>query len=268
MANETPPPIPGSAPAKKGLSPVAWIAIGCGGLLVLCCIVFLVLGVLAFYKGREMVVEATGAESFKEFVEDFENDPAKTAAEMIVRANPELELISSNDDGTITFENTRTGEQATLDFQDIAEGRFSMTTDGGEYSIDAADGGEGGVTFKGPEGETRFGGSADLSDVPDWVPLYPGAEEVQSSFHNTSAAGVSGAVSGKTQDHAQEVLDHFKKTLEDQGYTIGSQSMTSTPGGAYAGISGKLDDARSVNVGIIEQQGETVITINYNMKKE
>ncbi len=269
MTNGAPPPVPGSAPAAKGLSPWAWIAIGCGGLIVVGFVVFLALGLFVFNKGKEMVEEATGNESLSDFVEDMKANPARTAAETMIRMNPDLELVSTDEDaGTITFTNSKTGEEATLDFEDIAEGRFSVTTGEGDFSIETSDGGEGGVTFKGPEGETRFGASADLSAVPDWVPRYPGATDTQSTLHSTTADGVMGAFTGKSPDDAQTVVDHFKQLFEDRGHTIGAESMTRTGDGAFGGINGDLGDGRSVNVMVIESAGESQVTINYNQKKQ
>ena len=269
MTNGAPPPVPGSAPAKKGMSPWAWVAIGCGGIVVVGFIVFLALGMFVFNKTKEVVDEATGGKSLSEIAQEFQDNPAKAAAETAIRVNPDLELVSTDDEaGTITFTNTKTGEEATLNFEDIAEGRFSMTTGEGEYKIDATDGGEGGgITFSGPEGETRIGGSTNLSDVPDWVPSYPGLTEAQSSLHSTTAEGVMGAFTGKSSDDAQAVVDHFKQLFEDRGYTVGSESMTKTGDGAFGAISGELDDGRTINVVVIENNEGTSVTVNYNQTK-
>ncbi len=271
MTNGAPPPVPGSEPAKQGMSPWAWVAIGCGGILVVGFVVFLALGLFVFKKTQEVVEEATGGESLSEFVESMKENPTKTAAETVIRINPELELVSTDDEaGTITFTNTRTGEEATLNFEDIAEGRFSMTTDEGEFRVDASDAAEGGgVTFSGPDSqESRFGASADLSDVPDWVPSYPGATDVTSTMHTSSANGVMGAFTGKSTDGAQKVLDHFKQLFENEGYEVGTESMTRTGDGAFGAINGDLEDGRSVNVVIIESGDGTQVTINYNQKKQ
>ena len=269
MSNGGPPPVPGSTPAKQGMSPWAWVAIGCGGIVVLGFVVFMALGFFVFKKTKEVVQEATGTESISDFVQGMKENPAKTAAETMIRVNPELELVSTDDEaGTITFTNSKTGEEATLNFEDIAEGRFSMSTSEGEYSIDASDDGEGGVTFSGPEGEARFGASADLSDVPDWVPAYPGGTDVSSTMHTSSADAVMGAFTAKTTDDAQKVVDHFKQWFEDQGYTIGTESMTRTGEDTIGGITGEDGDGRSVNVMIIESKGESQVAINYNQKKQ
>lgn len=252
---------------KKGLSTVAWIAIGCGGLIVLVIIGVFGLGFFAVQKGKEMVTEATGSESFEDFVQDLQENPAKTTAQTMVRLNPDLELVSTDDDaGTITIYNKKTGEEATLNFEDIAEGRFSMETDEGEYRVDATGEGEGGVTFTGPDGQqTRFGSSVDLDDVPEWVPLYPDASEAQSLYSTVSAEGVAGSVSAKTDASPQEVLDHYKGLFERKGWEIKSQSMTTSGDGAFAAIVGELD-GRTVNVSIVGQGDECQVTINYNGK--
>ena len=247
-----------------------------GGIVAVGFIGLLVLGVFLFRQGREVVREVTGAESFSEFVEDLKDDPARAAAETMIRMNPELDLIRTDESaGTVTVRNNKTGEEATLNFADIAEGRFSMTTSEGEYSIDAADavaeaaaGGEGGVTFKGPEGETRFGATASLGDVPDWVPVYPGGSDTQSAYQTTTGGGLSGAVSSKTADSVQMVVDHYKKVFEDTGYAIGAQSMTQAGDGAVGSISGELaEEERSLNVAVIKQGDETQIILNYTGKR-
>ena len=271
MSNGAPPPVPGSAPAeKKGLSTFAWIAIGCGGILVVGVIAMLALGFFAVQKGKEMVEDATGSGSFEEFVQEMQDNPAKAAAEVAVRMNPDLELVSTDDEaGTITFTNTRTGEQATLNFEDIAEGRFSMETSEGEYSIDATDGGEGGVTFSGPEGETRLGGNVDPDAVPDWAPAYPGATDTQSTLHSSTAEATMGAFTAKTTDTPQQVFDHFKQWFSENGFEVTSESMTTTGNGSFGSISGEMaDQGRTVNIVILESEGETNVTTNYNLKKQ
>lgn len=270
MTTDTPPPAPQPTSDKKGLSGWAWVAIGCGGLIALAFVVFVGLSMFVFQKGKELAKEATGVESLDELVDELQENPAKTYAEMAVRMNPDLEVISTDDRaGTITFKNLQTDEIATLNFKEIAEGRISMVTDEGEYSVSAGEGGEGGVTLSGPEGETRIGASASLDDVPDWVPLYPGGEETLGTFSSRGEQGVSGVVSMQAAGSAQEILDHYKEWFEENDWEIGTQSMTSSGDGAYAGITGELaDKGLSLNVSIVEQGGALQITINYNAENE
>ncbi|MGI9610870.1 MAG: hypothetical protein ACR2NL_11325 [Acidimicrobiia bacterium] len=273
MSNGTP-PVPGAAPQKKkGLPALAWVAIGCGGLMVVGIVLFFLLGAFVFSKGKEVLEDATGSGSISDFVEDMQENPTRTAAETMIRLNPELDILSTDESaGTITFRNSRTGEEATLNFEDIAEGRFSMTTDEGDFTVNASEAEEGGgVVFTGPQGETRFGASADLSDVPDWVPGYPGSEDLQGTMQSTSAEGLMGAFSAKTTDDAQTVVDYFKKLFEERGYKIGAESMTRTGEGAFGAVNGEsVEDGRMVNVVVIENvnDGETVVTVNYTSKTD
>ena len=232
-----------------------------------------------------------------------------TAAQSIIRDNPELDLVETDEEaGTITVRNNKTGEIATLNFEDIAEGKFSVTTDEGEFSVDAGvDGEEGSVTIKGPEGETRIeatsgdvevsmtdlatqgsevsdgeegsvtkkglegetriGASANLEDVPpDWVPRdYPGATDVQSTLVTTDDR-VAGGITFKTDDTAKEVVGHYKKHFEDEGYSITAETSSATAQGGFASIMGELS-GRTVAVGAVEQGGSTQVTINYNAKQ-
>ena len=278
MPDSTPPPIPGAptpGPAKKGLSPLAWIAIGCGGIILVGAIAVIGLGIFAFRAGQEVVEEATGGRGIGGLVEDFQDNPARVGAETMIRVNPELDLIETDAAaGTITFRNNRTGEEATLNFADIEEGRFSMTTDEGQLSIDASDENAGAVTFSGPEGEVRFGVGAGLDDVPDWVPVYPGASEHQGSYQATAGDGVTGAVTSTTTDSAQAVVGYYTQLFEDAGYSILAESLTRTPDGAFGAVSAELAaEGRTINVGVIEQMpaggqvAETQIVVNYNTQQ-
>ena len=102
-------------------------------------IAMLGLGVSIFNWGRGALEDATGEWSLSDIVKSLEDSPARTMAETVIRMNPELELISTDDDaGTITFRSNETREEAILNFEDIAQGRFTMTTSEGEVSLDAS----------------------------------------------------------------------------------------------------------------------------------
>ncbi len=266
-AGTTPPPLPESGAAKKGLSPLAWIGLGIGAFVAVGFAGCLALGVFMYRTGQEAVREATGSEGLSDFVEGLQDDPARTAAEAMIRLNPDLDLISTDDTaGTITFRDNRTDEEATLNFADIAEGRFSMTTAEGDVSIDASESAAGAasVTFRGPDGEMRFGGSPNLADVPDWLPVYPGGTDAQSAFQTTSGDTLSGAVASKTTDPARTVVAYYKGVLEDAGYVISAESLTQAGTGAIGAVSGEHDaEGRSITVAAMEQPGETQVMVTY-----
>ncbi len=108
------PPAASPAPVvvKKGLPPLAWVGIGCGGLILIGIILMLVAGVFISKKAKELGV-------------DFSKNPEKAAAELIVSMTPDLEKVSSDDvAGTITIR-MKDGIEKTLTYKDIQEGKFA-----------------------------------------------------------------------------------------------------------------------------------------------
>lgn len=242
---------------KKGLSPLAWVGIGCGVLALLSIIVI-------------VVVFGFVATKVSEVASDFNDNPAQAAAELAVRLNPELELIESDEEaGTITFENTKTGEEFTLNFEDIAEGRFTATTEEGNVVVDVTgDEEEGTVTVRTNEGVARFGAGTSLEDVPEWVPLYPDGEEAQGAYTTVTAEGVSGTVTVKTKEETQKVLDYYKALLEEEGYNVTLQTMNFGDEETQGMVIGQHEDGRTVNVVVARAEESTQVAIQYTGKKE
>ncbi len=154
------PPNTHTAPEKKGIPLVAWMGIGCGGLLILA----IVGGVVAFMK-------------IKEKFDDFTRNPEKAAAELVVSMNPNLKMISQDkQNGKMTIR-TSNGEEMTLSYKDIAAGRITVT--------DA-------------NGNTTNIGSTDLSSVPAWVPLPADLTNAVSLFHKEGGGKVEGQIAGQS----------------------------------------------------------------------
>jgi hypothetical protein len=236
---------------KKGLSPLAWIAIGCAGLVVI--------GILAVTVGGVFV-----ARKAKDVIEDFEKNPAKAAAQAVVRFNPELEMVESDDEaGTMTVRNTRTGEVATLDFNEIAEGRFSWETAEGKVQLDVTDEEGGGLRMTTPEGEARIGGGAG-AQVPDWVPRYPDTE-IKGAYSSRSGEEESGAFSFETTDSPSEVLDSLQERLEDEGYEVTRQTYEAAGQEPQGSLSAERADAqRTITVVATRQGSTTTAAVTYS----
>ncbi len=118
MNGTVPPPPPGAeAPKKKGLSPLAWFAIGCGALIVL-------------GLGSCFVMTAIVANKAKNFVSDLEKNPDAAvikAAELALQAQSgargrELRMPKA---GTITVREKATGKEVTFDLEDIKAGKLT-----------------------------------------------------------------------------------------------------------------------------------------------
>ena len=224
-----------------------------GGCLVLVLLVLLLMGGCTWFL----------ADKAKDMAADFEANPAKAAAEMAVRVNPDLELVSSDEEaGTMTVLQKSTGKEVTLDFDEIAEGRFSFETDEGKSSISFDPEGEGGITMEGPDGTTTFGATAG-DDLPAWIAVYPGASEPQGAFSSTTGDQRAGAVSFSTGDPVARVLEFYERSLKAAGLEVSKTTFTAqgSDGGMLNGTS--KDPQRSVTVMVNDEDGETAIAVNY-----
>jgi hypothetical protein len=77
-----------------------------------------------------------------EYARKAEKNPAKAAAELFVRVNPEVELVSTDEQaGTMTIRIKETGKLATVTYADLAQGRFSVTSDDGNFESKPTRGG-------------------------------------------------------------------------------------------------------------------------------
>ncbi len=247
---QTPPPPPPAQPAKKKVSPWVWVL---GGCLVLVVLVLLLMGGCTWFL----------ADKAKDMAAEFEANPARAAAEMAVRLNPDLELVSSDEEaGTMTVLQKSTGEEVTLNFQDIAEGKFSFETDEGTSSISFDPEGEGGVTVEGPDGTTSYGAKAG-DELPSWIAVYPGASEPQGAYSSTSGDQRSGAVSFRTGDPVARVLEFYERSLKAAGLEVSKTTFTAQ-GSAGGMLNGNSEEpTRSVTVMVNDEDGETAIAVNY-----
>jgi hypothetical protein len=212
------PPPPVQPPAKKKFSPLAWILVGC--------FVILLLGALATFTCTAFV-----AKKVKDVAEDMSENPAMAAAEMIVRVNPDLELVEKDEeDQTLTIRNKKTGETVTFDLEDVAEGRLKWETDGQEVVIDAqASGEEGGlitVTDESGEEKTLRIGSGSADKVPSWVPIFPGVD-AETAFLMTGGDSVQGTLSFETPESPEAVAEYYRDSLEQLGFEVETSSFSS-----------------------------------------
>lgn len=254
----TPPPPPGAPPAKKkGLPVLAWVAIGCVGLLIVTGIVITAAGYWAVGKVKDQVG-------------DFEKNPEMAAAKLIVAANPELELISSDDEAqTLTVRNKKSGEEVTLSLADLRQGKISFSQDGKESAIAFGTQGEdaGTMTVTGEGGETTFrAGAGSAVELPSWVPVYPGSDPA-GTYSTTSGGQTTGAYSLTTSDSVKEVLDFYAGELEPMGAKL--ERSTYSAGGNEGGIlsGGTTDGTRKVNLVVNRSGAETGVNLTYTEKE-
>lgn len=208
---------------------IAWVGIGCGGLLILA----IIAGAIIFSK-------------VKGKFDEFARNPEKAAAEMVVSLNPELEMVSQDEEAGEMTIRTKDGEEKTLSYQDIAEGRITVT--------DA-------------EGNVTRMGSADLSQVPEWVPRAPDLTDAVSTFHSESGGKVIGQFSGKSPMGGEDL----KKFHEDAASALGMGSSSSNSMNANGTAVTTLNfsgGGRSLTVVITEKPGQSAqVNTNYSQEK-
>lgn len=235
------------AQGRKGLPVLAWIAIGCGGIAVLAGIAFTVLGWFAVNK-------------MKDAASDFENNPTRAAAELVVRMNPDLEMVESDDDaGTITVREKSSGKVITVNYEDVEKGQISFESEEGRVEITGPpEGGEGGMTITTDEGETRIGGGGE---IPGWVPAHPATTARQSLLRSTGPNGETGQASFSVDAGADAVTAFYKTKLEEDGYTV-TVTTYSSDEGSVSIVNGQKDGG-SIVASVTDRQGRAEVAVQY-----
>jgi hypothetical protein len=259
MASSTPPmapppaqPAAGAPAPKKGTSPLVWILAGCGGLIVIVGIIFAGLTYWGYHKA-------------KGYVESAKKNPAVAAAKLAVAFNPDLEIVSEDDEaGTLTIRNKKTGEEITMNAEDIKQGRLKFKNEKGEEVTFEGSGKEGkeGFKVKTKKGTMTFG-HAEGEAPPPWVPTYPGAKIMASSKEKTDE-GLKGTYSFQTADSTGDVLKHYESELKRGGFEVERTDM-----GGIGNLSAKrAGGERKVNITAIPLDKLTQVTVAYDATGE
>ena len=233
---------------KKGLSPWAWVAIGCGGLILVFAIMVSLSGVFLAKKAAD-------------FVEDVQENP-EAAAEMLIKMNPNLELVESDREaGTITIREKDSGEVITVDYDDIEKGKLSFETDEGEMTIGVSGDPEEGIFTVTQEGEEKMRiGTSDMDDLPAWVPVYPGAEAT-GAYAASTPVGVGGSFQLATPDAVEDVMAFYVEKLEGDGWGV-QKTEFSGPDGKGGQLMGS-HEGRTVMVILTSGEDGTEAIVNY-----
>lgn len=250
--NPPPPPVP-PAPGQKKMSTLAKVGIGCAVVAVLFAIV---IGALV----------ATGVSFLKRKAEN----PTLAAAELMVRANPELEVVDSDTDaGTLTIKNTKTGEVVTMNAKDIEDGKITFTTKDGTTTFDGSQSGDGGsmtVTNEKGEEATFTAGQGAPKDVPSWIPTYSGAT-IEGSYDATTAEGRSAMFTVTTTDAIDQVAEFYESQLKGSGFKVEKSSYEANGQKTVILAATGSDEKRSATVTVTTNEGKTQALVNFNEKK-
>jgi hypothetical protein len=250
-----PPPVHGGAPQKKGLSPWAWVGIGCLGVLVIGGIISAI--VVMFIAGK--VRDVAG---------EMQDDPIAAMSRVIAGANPEIELVEADKESrTVTFRNTETGEEMTFDYDDIEDGRISFSSGDEtavvEFDADENREGSGSLTITTDEGRATFGAGASADDVPAWVPRYPGTSP-EGTYSTETPQNRAGAFHFETSASIDEILDYYQTELASSGLEMKTRTVSNE--GAMAVVSSP-DEGRTVTIACSQKGSDLEVVVNFTEKR-
>jgi len=248
MSNSSP-----SAP-KKGISGFAIAGIGCGGLVLLAAI-------------GGFMLAGKACSRFSEVTKEMQDNPAKAAALIAVKLNPDLEVVTTNDaKHEITIKNRKDGKTVTMSFEDITKGKFKMTDDSGKtISVDgskAASGG--GIQFEDINDKSVIGAPVDFSSLPPWIPAYPGLRQVPGSVTTDTNGKRRGTIKAETTDPLHKVKYFYDAKLRTTGFQVNTDSAANA-GKQSATVAGKKeDDGKIVILRVKEGNGVTQLELEYS----
>ncbi|HXI40506.1 MAG TPA: hypothetical protein VNH83_11030 [Bryobacteraceae bacterium] len=203
------PVAPVSATAPQKTSAVVWILGGCGGLVVLAALVG---GIAMYYVAHK--------------AKQFGRNPALAITRMIAAANPDVDVVSTDEDkGTITVRDRKTGKTVTMNFADAQKGKFVFEQDGQKVQMEAhGEGDKGSFEVKSSEGSMKFQSGAGSEKLPDWLPAYPGSSP-QGAFSMQNPKETTGSFSFVTKDSIEQVMRYYEGALKKAGLKVTSNTM-------------------------------------------
>lgn len=257
----SPTPTPPSGP-KKGLSGIAIAGIGCGALLL-----------IGLIGGGILVTTyvSKGVSKLTKMADEFQKNPEKAAAMLVLKANPDIEVLRTDDvAGEVTFRDKQSGEEITMSFNELAQGKLRMkNAKGQEVTLDGS--GvvkDGTLVVKGPDGQMVIGAGQKAKSAPAWVPTYPGMAIAAGGMSFEKGDQVTGASVGESADSVARVVDYFEGRLKQEGYQTETSKATIN-NIESATITGS-NEARKRKITIVattQDNGKTHVVISYEGPK-
>ncbi len=246
----------GAAPAPKKSNALLWILGVVGAFVLVCILAFTAFTMFVVHKVKQAGLDPVLMRS----------NPGLATAKIMVAANPELELVSSNDSaGTVTIREKKTGKVMTMKFDAEKKSLVIIDESGKQASVQiSGEGQDSKIQFKGPEGQMTIGAGA--GKVPAWVPVYPGSTpEVSYSAQNANEE--SGAYHFTTKESSDKVLSYYEDALKSAGLKV-STLKTNQDGKTGGMVSGSADnDKRSVVVTVGSSTDGVEVSVIFGVKK-
>lgn len=238
-------------PPPKKSKAIVWVLAGCGTFVLLGVIAVIALSYFVWNKAKE-----------------FEKNPGFAIAKIAVSANPDVELVSADEEkGLLTIKDKKTGEVITVNFEDVQNGKLTFKKDGEDEVSMEAKADEAGASFavKSPDGTAKFG-SGSVEKLPDWLPLYPDTK-LEGSFTAQTKDGDSGGFHFLTSDAPNKVISFYEEALQRAGLTVTTNIVQQTgksTGGMAAGEDSNKRRSAYVNA-VVADEG-TRVNVAYATK--
>ncbi len=252
-----PAPPAASAPQKSsGVTVLMWIL---GIILGLILLSFGSCAVIGFYAMHKMKQAGFDSELMKK-------NPGYAGAKMAVTMNPEVEIVSSDDDsGTIVVREKKTGKVVTMKF-DAKKKAMTVIDENGKTATltTTGEGSSAGLEVKGPDGTVKIGESTDKA--PDWVPSYPGSAP-KNTFSASTGGEQTGSYAFTTGDSPDKLMSFYGDALKSGGFTV--SNMTSSSNGKVGGMVSGEDktNKRSDVVSEGTESDGTHVNVTYTVKQ-
>jgi hypothetical protein len=250
-ASVNPHPQPAAAPQKSGSKVLLWVLGIIGGFILICIIAMVSCGYYVAHK-----IKQSGAMASK--------NPIYASAKIAAQFNPDVEIVSSDDDrGTLVIRDKRTGKTTSMKF-DTKTNTMVITDDQGRTSSITTDTSSGSVSMQSQDGTVKLGGGADKA--PSWVPQYPGATP-QSTFSASDNEKQSGSYSFVSKDPVDKIVSYYADSLTTAGLTV--SRANNSVGGHNTGVvtAQDKDSIRTVVVSADDESDGTHVSVTFEEKK-
>ncbi len=195
------------------------------------------------------------------------DNPEQFLAEMAVKANPDLELVTvDKETRQVIIKNKKSGETSTFTFDEVKDGKISLNNSDGS----SAEMGPGGIRVTDKEGaESVIGAGAGSSvPLPEWVPAYPGAHQVVMSSQKLQGANQTGHYAFTTGDPARTAAASYVKVLEAAQFEVTQEAASANVGATVITLEAKAalegGGRERISIRLIGQgRDSTMVTLDY-----
>jgi len=157
-----------------------------------------------------------------------------------------------------------------MTFEKNANGKVVIKTKEGDKEASvkiSADGDKGSVEISSSDGGKAQFGSGSVTDLPSWVPKYPGVT-LNGMYSTENDESEGKGFNFVTSDSIQEVMSFYERSLKEQGFKV-TTTKTQTNGQDGASVSGNDSDyKRFVVVGISTAEGKTSVFVTSQLNKK